>query len=86
VLNRLFKLTDCQQTFHVNMVCLVDEVQPKILGLKRILEEYIKHRQIVVKRRTQYNLTKTKERIHVLEGLQIAIDNINQVIELIKKI
>jgi len=85
VLNRLFKLTDCQQTFHVNMVCLVDEVQPKILGLKRILEEYIKHRQIVVKRRTQYNLTKTKERIHVLEGLQIAIDNINQVIELIKK-
>ena len=85
VLNRLFKLTDCQQTFHVNMVCLVDEVQPKILGLKRILEEYIKHRQIVVKRRTQYNLTKTKERIHILEGLQIAIDNINQVIELIKK-
>ena len=85
VLNRLFKLTDCQQTFHVNMVCLVDGVQPKILGLKRILEEYIKHRQIVVQRRTQYNLTKTKERIHVLEGLQIAIDNINQVIELIKK-
>ena len=85
ILNRLFKLTDCQQTFHVNMVCLVDEVQPKILGLKRILEEYIKHRQIVVKRRTQYNLTKTKERIHILEGLQIAIDNINAVIELIKK-
>ncbi|MCD6442186.1 DNA gyrase subunit A [bacterium] len=85
VLNRLFKLTDCQQTFHVNMVCLVDEVQPKLLGLKRILEEYIKHRQIVVKRRTQYNLTKTKERIHLLEGLQIAIDNINSVIELIKK-
>jgi len=85
ILNRLYKLTDCQQTFHVNMVCLVDEVQPKILGLKRILEEYIKHRQVVVKRRTQYNLTKTKERIHILEGLQIAIDNINQVIELIKK-
>ncbi len=85
ILNRLFKLTDCQQTFHVNMVCLVDEVQPKLLGLKRVLEEYIKHRQVVVKRRTQYNLTKTKERIHILEGLQIAIDNINQVIELIKK-
>ncbi len=84
ILNSLFKLTDCQQTFHVNMVCLIDGVQPKLLGLKRILAEYIKHRQIVVKRRTQYNLDKTKERIHILEGLQIAIDNINQVIELIK--
>ncbi|MCF7906696.1 DNA gyrase subunit A [Patescibacteria group bacterium] len=85
ILNRIFKLTDCQQTFHVNMVCLVDEVQPKLLGLKRILEEHIKHRQIVVRRRTQYNLTKTQEKIHILEGLQIAIDNINEVIALIKK-
>jgi DNA gyrase subunit A len=85
VLNRIFKLTECQQTFHVNMVCLVDEVQPKLLGLKRILDEHIKHRQIVVRRRTQYNLTKTQEKIHILKGLQIAIDNINEVIALIKK-
>ncbi|OQX70916.1 hypothetical protein B6D52_03085 [Candidatus Parcubacteria bacterium 4484_255] len=85
VLNRLFKLTDCQQTFHVNMVCLVDKVQPKILSLKRILEEYIKYRQTVIKRRTKYNLIRAKEAIHILEGLQVAIDNINQVIELIKK-
>jgi DNA gyrase subunit A len=85
ILNRIFKLTECQQTFHVNMVCLVDEVQPKLLGLKRIIEEHIKHRQVVVRRRTQYNLDKTKEKIHILEGLQIAIDNINEVIALIKK-
>ncbi len=85
VLNKLFKLTPLQDTFHVNMVALVDRIQPKLLNLKTILEEYIKYRKNVITRRTKFDLNKAKERAHILEGLKIAIDNIDAVIKLIKK-
>ncbi|MBD3311385.1 MAG: DNA gyrase subunit A [Candidatus Magasanikbacteria bacterium] len=85
VLNRLFKLTDLQTTFHVNMIALVDGIQPRLLNLKSVLEEYIKHRQDVIKRRTEFDLNKAKERAHILEGLKKAIDKIDAVINTIRK-
>lgn len=85
VLNALYKHTSLQTTFHCNMLALVDGgIQPKVLTLKMILEEYIKHRQEVVKRRTQYELAKALERAHILEGLMIALQNIDEVIKTIK--
>jgi len=84
VLNRLFKLTSLQSSFSVNMLALVDGIQPKVLTLKEVLEEYIKHRHVVVQRRTEFELRKAEERAHILEGLKIAIDNIDAVIKLIK--
>jgi DNA gyrase subunit A len=85
ILNKLFKLTDLQQTFYVNMVALSQGIQPKIFGLKGILEDYLAHRKLVIKRKTEYNLKKTKERIHILEGLQTALDYIDEIIKIIKK-
>ncbi len=86
VLNQLFKLTQLQETFHVNSLCLVDGgIQPRILTLKGLLEEYVTHRREVVRRRTQYDLDKAKDRLHILEGLRIALLKIDQVIETIKK-
>ncbi len=85
ILNRLFKLTDLQQFFHVNMVALSDGIQPKVLNLKSILIEYIDHRKIVVYRRTEYNLNKTNQRIHILKGLQTALDHLDEIINLIRK-
>jgi len=85
VLNRLFNTTDLQTSFHVNMLALVDGIQPRVLDLKQVLEEYIKHRQEVVRRRTQFDLDRAKERAHILEGLKKAVDNIDAVIHLIKK-
>jgi len=85
ILNRLFKLTDLQQVFHVNMVALSNGIQPKLLSLKTILEEYIEHRKIVIRRRTQHNLQKIKDRIHILEGLQTALDYLDEIIKLIRK-
>ena len=84
ILNSLFKMTQLQETFHVNMLALVDGIQPKVLTLKMVLEEYIKHRILVVKRRTQYDLDKARERAHILEGLMIALNNIDAVIKAIK--
>ena len=84
ILNSLFKLTQLQETFHVNMLALVDGLQPKVLTLKMVLEEYIKHRAEVVKRRTQYDLDKARERAHILDGLMIALNNIDAVIKIIK--
>ena len=84
VLNHLFKMTSLQETFHVNMLALVDG-QPRVLNIKDILTEYIKHRQEVVRRRTEFDLTKAKDRAHILEGLRIALLKINEVIETIKK-
>lgn len=85
VLNALYKHTSLQTTFHLNMLALVDGgIQPKVLTLKMILEEYIKHREVVVKRRTQYELAKALERAHILEGLMIALQNIDEVIKTIK--
>lgn len=86
VLNQLFKMTQLQETFHVNMLALVDGgKQPRVLTLKDLLSEYIKHRQVVVRRRTEYDLAKAKDRAHILEGLRIALLRINEVIETIKK-
>ena len=85
VLNALYKHTSLQTVFHVNMLALIDGgIQPRILTLKMILEEYIKHRQEVVRRRTQYELDKALERAHILEGLMIALKNIDEVIKTIK--
>ena len=85
ILNALYKHTSLQTTFHVNMLALVDGgIQPKVLTLKMILEEYIKHREEVVKRRTQYELNKALDRAHILEGLMIALKNIDEVIKTIK--
>lgn len=84
ILNSLYKNTNLQTTFHFNMLALVDGIQPRVLTLKMILEEYIKHRQEVVKRRTQFELTKAKDRAHILEGLMIALKHIDEVIKVIK--
>ncbi|XLQ20564.1 MAG: DNA gyrase subunit A [Candidatus Moraniibacteriota bacterium] len=85
VLNRLYTLTDLQKNFNANMLALVDGIEPRILNLKEILEYYIAHRREVITRRTQFDLNKAKERAHILEGLQIALDNIDAVIAIIKK-
>jgi DNA gyrase subunit A len=85
ILNQLFSYTQLQETFHMNMLALVDGIQPQVLNLKTILEKYLEHRQIVVRRRTEYELKKAKEREHVLEGLKIALDHIDEVIQTIKK-
>ena len=85
ILNRLYKLTDLQKAFHYNMLALVDGLQPRVLNLKMILEYYIVHREEVVRRRTQFELNKAKERAHILEGLSTALDHINEVIQTIKK-
>ena len=84
ILNQLYKLTDLQTTFHYNVLALVDGIQPRVLGLKEILSEFIKHRQIVIRRRTEFDLKKAKERAHILEGLKIALDNIDEVIKVIR--
>lgn len=85
VLNRLFKLTELQTTFHLNMIALVDGIQPRLMNLKTVLEEYIKHRQDVITRRTAYDLAIAKERAHILEGLKKALDKIDEVINTIRK-
>lgn len=85
VLNRLYQLTQLQSTFHFNMVALVDGIQPRLMNLKGILVEHIKHRQEVVRRRTEYDLARAQERAHILEGLRIALAEIDKVIETIKK-
>jgi DNA gyrase subunit A len=84
LLNQLYKLTPLQSTFHYNMLALVDGIQPRVLGLQDIIIEYIKHRQIVVRRRTEYELRKAKDRAHILEGLKIALDHIDEVIATIR--
>ena len=84
LLNQLYKLTPLQTSFHYNMLALIDGIQPRTLGLIDILQEYIKHRQSVVRRRTEYELTKAKERAHILEGLKTALDHIDEVIKIIR--
>jgi DNA gyrase subunit A len=84
VLNQLFKMTALQTSFHYNMLALVDGIQPRILGLHEILSEFVKHRQIVVRRRTEFELRKAKERAHILEGYKIALDHIEEVIKVIR--
>lgn len=84
VLNQLYKLTSLQTSFHYNMLALIDGIQPRILGLHDILSEFVKHRQQVVRRRTEYELRKAKERAHILEGYKIALDHIDEVIKTIR--
>jgi DNA gyrase subunit A len=84
LLNQLYKLTPLQQSFHFNMMALVDGIQPRVLGLQDIISEHIKHRRIVVRRRTEFELKKANERAHILEGLKIALDNIDEVISTIR--
>jgi DNA gyrase subunit A len=83
VLNNLFKLTQLQDSFGMNMVALVDG-QPRLLNLKQFLEFFLQHRREVVVRRTRFDLTKARERGHVLEGLAVALSNVDAIIALIK--
>ncbi len=84
LLNQLYKLTPLQTSFHFNMMALIDGIQPRVLGLQDILGEHIKHRRIVVRRRTEFELRKANDRAHILEGLKIALDNIDEVINTIR--
>jgi DNA gyrase subunit A len=84
LLNQLYKLTPLQTSFHFNMMALIDGIQPRVLGLQDIIQEHIKHRQVVVRRRTEFELRKARERAHILEGLKIALDHIDQVIATIR--
>ena len=84
VLNNLFKQTQLQDTFGINMVALVDG-QPRLLSVKELIEAFISHRREVTTRRTVYDLRKARERGHVLEGLAVALSNVDEVIALIKK-
>ena len=84
VLNQLFKQTELQTTFHMNALALVDGLQPRVLTLKNIFEEFIKHRQVMVRRRTEFDLNRHKERAHILEGLKMALDKIDAVIKTIR--
>ncbi|PJE77007.1 DNA gyrase subunit A [Candidatus Uhrbacteria bacterium CG10_big_fil_rev_8_21_14_0_10_48_16] len=85
VLNRLYQTSQLQESTHYNMLALVDGIQPRVLSLKMILEEYIKHRREVVRRRTEFDLEKARDRAHILEGLMIAILKIDEIIKTIKK-
>ena len=85
VLNRLFNQTQLQTTFAINMLALVDnQSQPKILSLRHIIDEYLKFQEEIIVRRTRYDLKKAQERAHLLEGLLIAQDNIDEVIRIIR--
>ncbi len=84
VLNNLFKFTELQTSFPMNMVALVDGV-PQTLGLQTILEHYLRHRITMVTKRTEFELKQAKARAHILEGYIIALDNIDEVVEIIKK-
>ena len=85
VLNRLFSQSQLQTTFSINMLALVDnQHQPKILSLRHIIDEYLAFQEEIIVRRTRYDLKKAQERAHLLEGLLIAQDNIDEVIKIIR--
>ena len=83
VLNKLYKMTDCQSTFSVNNVALVNR-RPELLNLKQLIEYFVKHRHEVVIRRTRFDLAEAESKVHILKGLVIACDNIDEVIAIIK--
>lgn len=85
VLNQLYKLSPMQSNFNMNMIALVDGIQPRLLNLKQVLEYFIVHRKEVITKRTQYELKVAKARAHILEGLKIALDDIDAVIDTIRK-
>jgi len=84
VLNKLFELTQMQTAFHVNLLALTPDLEPRVMTLKDVLAYYIQHRQIVIDRRTKYELRKAEDRAHILEGLKIALDHIDEVISTIR--
>ena len=84
ILNRLYKFTDLQKTFHLNLLALTDRIQPKVLNLAEILSYYLLHRKDVVFRRTKFDLDRAKERAHILEGLHKCLAKIDAVIRTIK--
>ncbi|RJQ30740.1 DNA gyrase subunit A [Candidatus Parcubacteria bacterium] len=84
VLNNLFKFTDLEKTFHFNMIALVDGIQPQVLRLKEIIQYFISHREVVVRRRTQFDLNRALDRAHILEGLKKALDHIDAIIKTIR--
>ncbi|MEX0916835.1 MAG: DNA gyrase subunit A, partial [Candidatus Spechtbacterales bacterium] len=84
ILNNLYKHTDLQRTFHLNMIALVDGIQPQVLNLKEVLEQYLSHKFVVVQRRTEYDLAAARARAHILEGLKKALDHIDEVIKTIR--
>ena len=84
VLNSLYKYTSMQTAFFVNMLALVDG-QPRVLTLKMALQQYINHRREVITRRTTFDLNKARERAHILEGLKIALDHLDEVITTIRR-
>ncbi len=83
-LNRLYKFTNFQKTFHLNMIALVDGIQPQVLSLSQVLNHFIAHRKIVVFRKTEFELKRAEERAHILEGLHKALGKIDQVIKIIR--
>src|SRR5205085_12126271 len=83
ITNNLFKLTQLQDSFGMNMVALVDG-QPRLLNLKQFLDFFLQHRREVVVRRTRFDLAKARERGHILEGLAVALSNVDEIIALIK--
>ena len=85
VLNNLYKHTDLEKNFNLNMLALVDGIQPQTLSIKTVLEEYLKHRNVVITKRTEFELRRAKERAHILEGLKKALDHIDAIISTIKK-
>jgi DNA gyrase subunit A len=85
-LNRLFSMTQMQITFAIVMLALVEnQTQPRILSLRGLLDEYLAHQRDVIRRRTEYDLRKARERAHLLEGLRVAVDNIDEVIKIIRE-
>lgn len=84
ILNQLFKFTPLQKTFNLNLIALVDGIHPKLLNVKEVLEHFITHRFDVIVRRTQFDLNIAQERAHILEGLKIALDHIDEVIAIIR--
>ncbi|MDP3982129.1 MAG: DNA gyrase subunit A, partial [bacterium] len=84
IINRLYKFSDLQKTFHLNLIALVDGIQPKLLSLAEILKYFVEHRRVVITRRTQYELEKAKEREHILEGLHKCLADIDKVIKIIR--
>lgn len=84
ILNNLYKHTAMQSSYGINALALVDG-QPKILSLKEILEKYLEHQRVIIIRRTEFDLEKAKSKAHILEGLKIALDNIDEIVQLLKK-
>ena len=84
VLNKIYSLTPLQTSYHINMLALVERIQPRVLNLRAALKEFVAHRVEVVRRRTQFDLDRARERAHILEGLKKALDHIDEIITLIR--